>query len=71
MATAWHIPATLLEIRSDLVNSRAVAASRPRVLLSQHAIGLPARAISAMLTRLRSPPETPLMYSLPTLVLRV
>ncbi len=52
--------------RSDLVNSSAVAASRPRVLLSQQAIGLPVRIISAMLTRLRSPPETPPMYSLPT-----
>ena len=71
MATALHIPDTLLAIRRALVNSKAVAASRPRVLLSQQAMGLPASAISAMLTRFLSPPDTPRTKSFPTLVFLV
>ena len=49
----------------------AVALSRPLVLLSQHWSGLPPKLASAMLTRLRSPPDTPRTKSFPTLVLYV
>jgi len=40
-------------------------------LLSQAQMGLPATIISAMLKRLRSPPDTPRIKSLPTFVLYV
>ena len=49
-------------------NSTALALSSPRVLLSQHCSVLPLSIASAMLTRFRSPPDTPLISSLPTLV---
>jgi hypothetical protein len=48
--------------------SRAVDASRPRVELSQHCTRARVAIISAILTRLRSPPETPRTNSLPTRV---
>ncbi|GJD02344.1 hypothetical protein ColKHC_11169 [Colletotrichum higginsianum] len=71
MATALALPAKSEARRSDWTNLSAVAESRPRVLLSHAHMGEPASIISAMLTRFRSPPETPRTKSLPTLVLKV
>lgn len=41
MATAWAVPARLAATRRAFVNSRALAESRPRVLLSQVPRGAP------------------------------
>lgn len=71
MATAVAEPARSVEILRDLQNSMALAESRPRVELSHICKGAPESTASAMVTRLRSPPETPRMKSLPTLVLMV
>ena len=59
MATTHVAPVKSADKRRDLTNSNAVALSKPLVLLSQHCRGLPPNAASAMLTRFRSPPDTP------------
>jgi hypothetical protein len=71
MATHVAAPNTSHCVRSVLQNSTAFAESRPRVELSQHCNGAKLRAASAIETRLRSPPLTPLTKSLPTFVFTV
>lgn len=50
MATRAVEPENSVESLRVLINSSAVALSRPRVLLSQHCKGLPESVVSAMLT---------------------
>src|SRR5271169_1960965 len=52
-------------MRNDFTKSNAVEESRPRVVLSQQHIEPREIIISAIETRLRSPPETPRIRSLP------
>ena len=61
----------LAEVLNARINSNAVAESNPLVELSQHWILAPLSETSAMETRFRSPPETPLTISLPTFVFLV
>ena len=53
MATQAVEPANSVEVCKVLQNSMALAASRPRVELSQHCKGAPDNKASAMETRLR------------------
>jgi len=53
MATQAVEPANSVEVCKVLQNSMALAASRPRVELSQHCKGAPDNKASAMDTRLR------------------
>ncbi|KAH3676731.1 hypothetical protein OGATHE_001221 [Ogataea polymorpha] len=62
------VRSTVAEVFSARKNSKAVAESKPLVELSQHWIFEPHNDNSAVETRLRSPPETPLTKSLPTFV---
>ena len=71
MATTAVHPTSSVDILNVLQNSIALALSRPLVELSQHCSGAALSATSAIVTRFRSPPLTPLTRSLPTRVLTV
>lgn len=64
-------PRTSVMILRDRTKSSAVDASSPREELSQHCTRARVVIISAMLTRLRSPPDTPRTKLSPTRVFSV